>query len=236
MTISSSTGRQRSINQVCTMALKRAGLLEMTQTPREEVLRHARDSLETIIDALAAEGIQARATTFENLTLESGTYKYTLPSDVLDVIGDGMYIGPNQDVDKADGELLVKWISADEWHTISPKGAEGSPLRMYVHRELDDVQVWFWPIPDEAGTVRLMVQRELADVDDGAATLDLQNYWINYLVFELAHHLAEDATLEPSKRSMLAQQAAAQLVKAKGKAYDLGVTQATLDHDVGWRF
>lgn len=235
MAISSSIGRQRSVNEVCTLAFRRAGLVERTQTPREADLTHARNTLETITDALAARGVFAKAQQFVDVALTSGTYKYTLDSTVIDVVGDGMYIEPDEDTDKAQGERLIKWISIKEWHRISDKSAEGDPLRMHVHRELDDVQVWFWPIPDDAGTVRLLVQRHLADVDDGAATLDLENYWIDYLVNATARDLAEDATLEASKLSRLTRRARESFVYAQGKANDLGLTQATLDHPTGWR-
>jgi len=217
------------------MAFKHAGLIERTQTPREADLEYAREVLETITDELAAEGIMAKVQQFVDVSLVSGTYKYTLDSTVLDVVGDGMYIGPDEDTSKAEGERLVTWISTEEWHTISNKAAEGQPLRMHVHRELDDVQVWFWPIPDEAGTVRILAQRELADVDDGAATLDLGNYWVGYLTFELAHRLAVTAALGVDIVRHLASMAQGKLVKAKGKSYDLGIQQAVLEHETGWR-
>lgn len=236
MTVSTSTGRKFTINVLTTLAFRRAGLVSITQTPREAELKHGRLVLEQVTDELAVYGSFARTSSFINVALTQGTTEYPLPATVLDLLSPAMYIDPtNTDVDKADGETPIDLIREEEWTRYSSKSASGRPVKMYAERSGDDdiVTAVLWPVPDEVGaTVRFFVKRRLADTDDGNATLDLQTYWNPYIVSRLAARLAQDSSLD-ARSAKLDAEAERQLIFARGQANERAENQIYVDHDTG---
>lgn len=237
MTVSTSTGRKFTIDVLVTLAFRRAGLVSITQTPRETELKHGRLVLENVVDELAVYGGPfARTTAFINVSITKGQTEYPLPATVLDLLSPAMYIDPtNTDITRADGETPIDLVSEEEWTKYSSKSASGRPIKMYADRTSSDdiVTAVLWPVPDEAGaTVRFYVQRRLADTDDGGATLDLQTYWNPYIISRLAARLAQDSSLD-QRSAKLDSEAERQLIFARGKANERADNQIYVSHDTG---
>lgn len=241
MTVAGSTTAEFSIDSICTMAYRLAALLPIMQSMSTEQASHARDLLELLIRSLQSKGVFARSVSFYDLALsqsssdaDTSVYKYSLPSNVLDVEGNGMYIPVGATADRADGETLIQQIGQEQWHELAAKNATGVPLHMYVHR-VSGVQAWFWPIPHEAGTVRLRVHRLFADSNvSGSATLDLERPWQEYVTYELAGHLAVSAGLPTDRVVLLKGQAQALLRECKGFSNQHTGGQIIVAHDTGW--
>jgi hypothetical protein len=238
MTVMSTSGRRFTIDTIVQRALNMAGLLEVSQAlSSQPALRlFALDMLETVVDDLQTHGVIARAAGFYDLTLVAGTHRYSLPTSVLDVSGDGAYMPPGTaDLTAASSEQLVSQIDRDAWHRISDKSATGQPTMFYTHRELDQAQVRLWPIPDadSAGYIRFPVHRHLADNTDGNATIDLDVYWQGYLIYKLASVCAQAQGLAQSA-VLLDGQAANKLTEAKSTAKQQGPGQFFVDHNTGW--
>lgn len=235
MTVSASVGRELNVGTLVTMSYKMAGLMNVGQAPSAAQKTFAKQLLETILDGLQAEGVNARALTFENLALTAGTYKYALSTAALDVIGPGMYISADQaDLERATGETPVTIIGPDQWQLTSSKAATGRPTLYYPYRVSNPVQVWLWPIPDEAGTIRFQVHRKLADTDDDNATLDLETYWDQFILWELSHQLAAASSLPVGKLSYYAGQAQMKKSYAKSMARNHANGQIMLVHSTRW--
>lgn len=224
MTVSSSVGRTWTVNKLVDRAYKFAGLVNVGGNANESELKGGREFLEDILDALSAESQQVHALDFEDVTITAAqvtaeTYKFAMPARVLDLLDPAMYIPANEsDIERADGETTMRLISMNEWHRSGTKSAKGTPTRFYAHRSntTNILEAWVWPIPDEQGTMRFKIQRHLADSDDGTATLDLQNYWMDYLKVRLAADLAQASSLKSAQG--LYARARLELSKAKGKA------------------
>ena len=238
MTIASTSGRSLSITTLVLRAYQRAGLMGPEQgtsgptwTPRFSM---AVDFLQSIVDQLATEGTFARAVSFTNLTLVSGTYIYELPAGVFDVIGDGSYIEASEtDITKASAETLVAQKDRETWQGITAKDATSVPTFFFVDRTVDPVQVYLWPIPDEAGTIRFQTQRILADTKPGTATVDLERFWTEFLIWELAHQLAISANKLPHGQ-YCSQQAAMHKERAKAQSNQSVASQIVLTHRTAW--
>jgi hypothetical protein len=219
------------VRQIVAMAFRHAGQLELTQMPSTAQAAAGRDILETIIDALAMEGVSARATQFVTLTLVPGTNVYTLGSETLDVLDPGKYIDPAS----PDSETPVMVISREEWQLISSRAAEGRPSQMYVHKEFSLLQLFMWPTPDVAGSsIRLLTGRRLADCDDDNATMDLETFWVMYLVTALAARIAEASSVGNEKILRIKMEAFDLLKKARARSTQQLDTQISVQHDVGW--
>jgi hypothetical protein len=220
MTVQSTSGTELSINNIARLAHIMAGLLEESQvlSPSQNAL--ARDLLATLLADLQADGIVARALSFTSQTLTSGTRSYTLPTSIIDLIGDAAYIGADDSVTAPSSELPVQAISAERWQLLGAKDATGRPTMYFVDRTVTPPVVHLWPIPDEAGTVRFMAHRHLADTSDGAATLDLERYWTGAIITMLAACLAESKGMPDVKVSRLYGKALRLVAKAKAMSND----------------
>jgi len=232
MTIMSTSGTQRTIDETVRLAYVLAGLLEENQSLAAVGGGGlARLFLDTIVKGLQAKGITAKASGFYNLTLTANTFQYTMPSNVLDVFGDGVYIDASEtDVTRASSETNISQMSADEWNAQSAKDATGRPIRYFCFRETNPPVVRLWPIPDEAGTVRLQIHRHLSDTTDGAATLDLEAYWIDYILYSLATMLAEAKTMPPDKIGRLNGMARSKLNDARAMSSGRTGSQMVVTH------
>lgn len=231
------SGSRKTINEMVRLSYVLAGLLEETQTLTAVGGGGlAREFLETIVDDLQSIGISARATSFHPLTLTANTYEYTMPSTVLDVYGDAMYIAADEaDVTKASSETVVTQASAEQWQTLGSKSTTGRPVLYFPWRVQTPPKVRLWPIPDEAGTVRFQVHRHLYDNSDGNANVDLEVYWTSYIMYELAAQLAEAKTMPDVKVSRLNAKARAKKAEARAMSSSRTDVQCHITHGSGRR-
>lgn len=239
MTVSTSVGRQFTIDRIIKISYKHARLRGIAETPDENEIQFGRESLEIILDELAVSGEFARVMDFEVVAITVDVAEYTLPSRVLDLLSPAMYIDPtNTDITKADGETPIELVAPQEWTKYSSKAAKGRPTKFFADRTGDLVKAVLWPRPDESGgSVRFLIHRELADSDDGNATLDLKNYWMGYIVSALAQRLASAAGLD-QHAMVLTAEAENKLRMARGKANERATNQIVVTHRVagvgGW--
>lgn len=235
MTISTSVGREFQVGALIDTAYKLAGLLNSAQVASVQQKAFGRTLLETVLDGIQGEGVSARARGFEVVSLTEGEFKCSLPATVQEVIGVGMYIPASEsDLDRANGETPVMSVSAEQWQTISAKGVESRPTMYYPYRAVSPVQVWLWPIPSEAGSIRFQVHRLLADVDVDTATLDLERYWDQYVLWELAHQLAAASSLPINRLGYYSAQAEKKKVYAKSMGRANSGGQLRVVHRTRW--
>lgn len=235
MTVASTRTRRLKIDQIVTAAYRLAGLLNEHQTPDVAKKNAAYDLLETMLKLNQVTGLFAREVVFETITLTSGTNEYNLSENTFDVIADGMYIeASDPDPTKARAEMVVTQIDREQRQTIQAKNATAVPTMFYVDRTADIVKVWLWPIPNEAGRIRFQVHRFVADSFDGNATPDLEVYWEQWEIWELAHQLATANSLNMTRILHLKGKADELLMVCRAAANPNGSQQAYADHVTPW--
>ena len=229
-----------SINELVLLAYKRAGLVPVEArlngagiTPK---LEHGRRTLDLILDGLATEGFIARTTEFYDLGLVAGESQYTLPDSILDVFEDAMFVpSENSDTKHTTGEMVCKQIDTSTWQTLTVKGSISTRPQLYVSlRDGATVVLRFWPVPSEAGTMRLKTVRLLGGNSDGTKTPDLQRYWYNAIVWCLAYHVAVDSSLPPDKIGFLSSMAEMEKKKCLRYSFEHTGTQATVAYPTQW--
>lgn len=210
MSIATAPSTAPSLNDLILLAYKRAGVLPVearlsgaNMTPK---LEHGRQTLNLIMDALATEGFIARTTGFHDLLLVAGEPYYTLPNDILDVHEDAMFVSTdNVDTKHTTGELVCKQIDLFKWSTLTTKGSISSRPQLYcVFRHGALVNLRFWPVPSEAGTMRLNVTRLFGSSSDGTKSADLERFWYDCLVWQLAYYIAIDSSMPSDRVGLLA--------------------------------
>lgn len=220
MTVAPTRNYQPTIDKLATSAMKLSGLVDAAaDTSAAHLapdLETCREFLHDILNELVSEGVQMRYLRFVEIALTAGTYKYELADDVYDVVHDGMYIEPGESLSAASGETRVTQIDYSLWQTLSAKSASGRPTLMFAYRQ-DPIELRLWPIPHEAGTVRILAHVSPADSIYGTYTLDLEPFWYSAIKFELARRFALSKGLD-QKAAILAPDAVMKLRQARAKA------------------
>lgn len=241
MSIASSPSSPISINQLVLLAYKRAGILpveaRLSGANMAPKLEHGRQLLDLILDGLATDGFTARTTLFYDLPLVAGESQYTLPDHILDVIDDAMFVGSeNPDTKYTSGELVCSQVPLSTWQTLTVKGSSSTRPQLYtVERSGADVVLKFWPVPSEAGTMRLKTMRLLgSNTADGDNSVDLQRYWYDALVWCLAYYVAVDSSMPADRVGMLMTTAELKKKAALRFSFERPGIQAVVSYPTQW--
>lgn len=240
MTASAVPSAPISINTLILLAYKRAGLLpveaKLSGANMVPKLEHGRQLLDLIMDGLATEGFMARTMGFYDLPIVAGESQYTLPDSILDVFEDAMFIpSENEDTKHTTGELVCKQVDLATWQTLTTKGSVSPRPQLYAaFRSGATVELRFWPVPDDVGTMRVKTVRLLGSNADGSKTPDLHRYWFDALVWCLAYYVAVDSSV-PSERVQFLNAMAEQKKKACVRySFEHTNQQAVVSYSTQW--
>lgn len=237
MTVSATSAFVFNIGEICKMAYRNAGLLSAYQGVPEAMASAARDALQMVVNATQAKGLFARVVEFYSVTLVTGTFAYSLPSSVLDVVGDGMFVPVGQTYTTAIGAIPVSIMQRDEYNNLTDKLSQSRPTRYYPHRTADLIEVRVWPPPsttENGATVTFQTHRFRADVRDANATVDYERYWTQYLVYALSCELARQNSMPMERILELKSSAKEALEECKAMAKQRGPEQFSYDCRTGW--
>jgi len=240
MTVSSNRGTQVTVNQFVLDAWKLAGIVDVDASESEPQLNgkmaFGRRKLGSILKREGAIS-SARLLDWEYVTLTANTQSYMLDAGIYIVVGDGSYIDPDETSTTApDEEDVVTQLTMPEWQTLQSKSTTGTPDSMYPHRGGSGyaIELFLYPIPDAAGTLRLVVHREMAETDSGEQTLDVKGFYNEYLMHELAAQLCLASNGSAGKLRDLRSSAATMRREARGAA--VPQNDVTVDVDLGHNF
>lgn len=241
MSISTVPASRVSTNALILLAFKRAGIVpieaRLSGANMVPKLEHGRQVLDLIMDSLATEGFVARTAGFYDLPMLGGEPYYSLPDDILDVHGDCMFVpSDNPDTKFTSGELVCKMIDQMTWSTLTTKGSVSTRPQLYcVFRHGATVNLRFWPVPSEAGVMRLRTTRLFGGAGDGQKSVDLERFWYDCLVWQMAYYLAVDSSMPPDQIAFLAGVAESkkkQCVQFSGE--HTASIQAVVDYQTPW--
>jgi len=235
VTISSTPSTPISIATLVLLAYKRAGLLPVEATTvganMTAKITHGKQLLDLIMDNLAVEGFIARTMGFHDLAIVAGTSSYTLPDSILDVHEDAMF-APTAN---PDSELVCSQIDLATWQTLTVKTSESPRPQLYAaFRSGATVVVKFWPVPSDAGTMRMKTVRLLGDNSTTTNTPDLQRYWLDVLVWILAYYVAVDSSMPAEKIGFLAQVSEQKKRDALRYSFEHPSQQAIVNYHTQW--
>lgn len=229
-----------SINTLCLLAWKRAGVLpveaRLSGANMVPKLEHARQTLDLILDGLATEGFMARTTAFYDLPLVAGEPYYEMPDTVLEVFEDAMFIpSENPDTKHTTSEMVCTQVSLGTWQTLTTKGSISTRPQLYaVFRHGATLGLRFWPVPSEAGVMRVKTVRLFGGSGDGSGSPDLERFWHDALVWLLAWYLAVDSSMPPDRIAFLGAMAAQKKKEAVRFSFEPVTQQATVSYTTQW--
>jgi hypothetical protein len=185
VTIATTSGSELTIAQHISLAYRTIGILEASQLPSEADYTLGKQHLQNLVNGLERWGIFARAVELYTLELTEELADYSLPSRITDMVGTAMYRPEDGD---GDAETPVTQMTREQYQMLGLRGSTGLPTRYWV--DLNARSLHLWLAPDEAGSVRFQARVRVADVKDIAATLDLEQYWDEWINQALGAKLA----------------------------------------------
>lgn len=214
MAVSSTRGTKKTVDGLVLMALKRAALVDMNATTSDpqvsQQLSFGRELLDMILDSLANVA-DVRYVDFHDVTCVASQQAYTLAEEIIDVIGDGVYLSADEaNTEEPSSQTLITQVNRHTWHIMSSKNSTGTPTIMFPHRGVEDsyqISLKLWPKPTEAGTARIMAQRAPADTLVGSDTIDVKSGGNEYLLHRLAGQLADSLNGAPGRAKALLDEA-----------------------------
>jgi len=198
-------------NQIATQALRKVGAIAQGQTPNNDQLNEAFESLNVIIKNLQAHGIGLWK---RRLTEYTAAQEIEPESDVIWI--EKAYIRRN------DEDTPLRLHGMEDYFDIVSKDDEGLSTDLYFDRSISDPMITLWPVPDSStDTLYCYEYAKLEDFDSASDDPDAPPAWLRMLIFGLAYDLSFDYGLPPTERVMLRTEAAASMKELKGMDKDI---------------
>ena len=152
-------------------------------------LRTARRSMNLMTIEWQNRGINMWTIDSGTINLVSGTSRYALPADTIDVLEH--QIRTNNGNASTQSDLTISRISVSTYAAIPNKLTQGRPIQLYVERLRDAPHVNVWPVPNNDDYVLYYWRmRRVEDAGSGVQTADMNFRFFPCLVAGLAYHIA----------------------------------------------
>lgn len=213
--------------KVIRLAWVKARRASEKETPDADEYELMRDFLNLKLDEVGARARIARSVERVEVDVEAETAAYTLSDTIWDVVDDAHFAYDDS------WDLRVRHMGRAEYMAISNKASEGTPTRYYPEK-LQAISLKLWPVPDADGTLTIQAVKWLQDVTSTAQTIDLERYWMPYLVCTLAREAAGMGNIDPLYHRTLQMEEDNLLRLALGASKQRGGAQFHMAHRTGW--
>ena len=185
MTTSGTTAFNMDFTEIAEEAWERAG----REMRSGYDLRTARRSMNLMTIEWQNRGINMWTIDSGTINLVSGTSRYALPADTIDLLEH--QIRTNNGNASTQADLTISRISVSTYASIPNKLSEGRPIQLYVERLRDAPKVNVWPVPDNDNYVLYYWRmRRIEDAGSGVQTADMNFRFFPCLVAGLAYHIS----------------------------------------------
>ena len=146
----------------------------------------ARRILNLLLIELQNKNIPLNKIQTDSVPLIDGTASYTLDADIVDVLKLTL-----KNVDNSNETTLDRW-SMKEYHELPNKTTEGRPTLYSTLRQNNQVNVRFWPVPNQTSewTAELLVSKRVEDITASYQKIDLPHRYLPLLVKWLSYELS----------------------------------------------
>lgn len=211
MTVSNVTSFNMTADQLVSAALRKLAVLGDGQVASDTQLSTGREALNVMIKAFQTKGMPLWAITESSVPL-TATRVYPLsfaPLKVLQAIR----------MDSSDGStVLLEPRTHYDYNLLSNSLTTGQPTTYWYEPLNQAGTLHIWPTPDTYTTanqqIKLVYQRTFYDLTSGTDTLDFPQYWMEAVIYGLAHRLSPEYGIPLQDRQMQAQEAALFLEEA----------------------
>ena len=168
-------------------AFERAGLVVRSGYD----YRTARRSLDMLMLEWQNRGLNLWTVQEGTTSITSGTSRYALSADILDIIEAFVRTDAGSTTQQVDQPLSR--ISVSQYAHLSNKLTQAKPLQYWLEKDPGAIAFNLWPVPDDNETYTLVYYYMQRVEDTGAVAsnnMDVPSRWLPALVAGLAYHIA----------------------------------------------
>tara|TARA_R110000787_G_scaffold32056_5_gene84779 strand:+ start:5319 stop:6002 length:684 start_codon:yes stop_codon:yes gene_type:complete len=152
-------------------------------------LATARRSMNLLTIEWQNRGINLWTIDSGQLSLVSGTARYAMPSDTIDLLEQA--IRTNDGTTATQNDVLIPRISVSTYAAIPNKLTTGKSSQVYVERLYDAVYVNLWPVPNNSTDIfQYWRLRRVEDAGNGVENPDMNFRFYPALVAGLAYYIS----------------------------------------------
>lgn len=205
-------------NQPCIEIIKDAlvmvGAIEGEATPSAQQYEYARRALNRMVKAWSVKGLKAWKWEEATLTLVAGTNQYDIGPGGDLVINRPLEIANVRRV--TDGEECeIRIGSRNEFMNQPAKDSEGKAVFVYYDPQLTLGQMWVWPSPDAADSIKFSYKAYIEDFDSLNDDPEFPAEWLDAIVYNLAVRLMPKYEVRGEEAARITQLAADLLYDAE---------------------
>lgn len=181
----------RTARDIITSALRKLGVVASGETPSAEELQDGLSALQNMIDTWSTSDLLGYVETEETLALVSGQQEYTIGAT-----GDFATSRPLEilEMSLVDGgvESSFKKASAQDWRELSIKSLSSTPTAFYYRKEWPLGRILFWPVPNEAKSIKVYSRKPIVSIVTVNSDVDLPSGYIDAVIYNLCLELVDD--------------------------------------------
>lgn len=205
MALSGSTNYSVNRNQMINAALRIINVYTEAYTPSSFEVASAAETLNLMLKAWQADGLQLTTRKTKSFNLVSGTGSYTLGTAGTVVMDRPLRILSCSLKQTSTGaETPISPMSRDQYHTLSIKTQSGLPSQFMYDPQLTSGVIYFWPVMNTTGyTAELLYLKPYDDLDSSTDDFEFPAEWMEAIKYGLAARLSDEYGLSLQERGYL---------------------------------
>lgn len=205
----------KTVRQIVTAALRKAQVTAIDLDPEAAEAEEAREELNRMLKAWQNKRYNLWTKASASLPLTTAA-SYTLdPIRPLRILT-ARYTASGV-------EIPMYELSRQEYDELPQKAATGTPTQFHYDKQREAAKLYVWPLLATASgeTIEYTYERELEDIDDLDAVIDVPGEWWDAVVLNLACRMAETFNTPIPQTTYL--RADAELMQALGDDQEASV-------------
>lgn len=184
MALSDSTDYSLTAREVVYDALRRAGISDISETPRGEDASVALTQLELMLKHWQLNGPSLWLKREGTQALTASTASFALPSDVLRVLS-ARVAHNGQDIPMCE-------MTREEYFDLPNKSVTGYPTSFFVDRQRIAPTLYVWPLAPATGyTFSYTYHKRIDDIDDLDNDIEIPKEFLLTVSYNLSSYLCD---------------------------------------------
>ena len=215
MAVSGSTDFNQTESTIIRDALVLIGGIEDDEVPTAEQESYARRALNRMVKAWSTKGLKAWCWNEVTIATISGQAQYEIGPTAATLVARRILQlrNPRKQVSGGD-EVPMRIMSRSEYMDM-PKNPTGEPVALFYHPEHDNGQIYVWPKPDGAYSIKFSAKQYVEDFDTASNNAFFPVEWLDAIVYNLAIRLCPKYSVRGEELRILNMQAREMLQDAE---------------------
>lgn len=227
MALTGSTDYSIQRDNLIKASLRLIGVGTIDEDPTAAEITNAVTTLNIMLKAWQADGLQLWQRRVHELTVAQGTYQYAL--GISSPAGDPVGYRPlrvtavYRRVSADTTDVPLNKLSRDEYWSLSDKDSQGTPVNYYYDPQLTDGVLNIWPAPDATfatnSVLEIHCHKPFDDMDTSSDNdFEFPSEWYEAIKWGLAVRLAPEYGIPRLERQLLHQEAS--VLKEEALSWD----------------